>query len=261
MKTNEQTCIHCNKNSKPSILCPSCGKVPKNMELWPTVLEALNNIEKLMKKINKIRAVLNHLGITSGDNIFLQLVNGWNADSLTTHIQLKLLEENKELLERRTRGACPNCSNEEIQELLFNFEKIPRKVYLLDCMFQFESFLNKINKTLPNPYNSTGYEGLANHVIRELGLSKVDNEISKIFCFPAFVRNTMHSDGIHTHKKEPTGKIKGINFEFKKDTFPYYASWRHIYFFFDNILEGIELMIQKNPKNILKISLSEPKLE
>lgn len=251
MKTNEQTCIHCNKKSKSSNLCPFCGRVPKNIELWSTVLEAQNNLEKLMNKINKIRGILNNLGITSGDHAFLKLVNGWNADSLTTYILLGLLEKNKAFLEMKTRNACSQCSNEELQELLFNFEKIPRKAYLLDCMFQFEFFLKRINKTLSNPYNRSGYEGLANQVVKELGLSQIDNEMLRIFCFPAYVRNTMHSEGVHTHRMEPTGKIKGINFEFKKNTLPYYANWNHIYFFFDNILGAIELMIQKNPKNIL----------
>ena len=67
----------------------------------------------------------------------------------------------------------------------------------------------------------------------------------------------LHSDGVHTHSKETKGEIRGINFEFKKNELPYYANWMHLYFFFDKILEVIEIIIQKNPKNILTISWSE----
>ena len=53
---------------------------------------------------------------------------------------------------------------------------------------------------------------------------------------------------LHTHRKQPKGKINGINFEFKKNSLPYYSNWRHMYFFFDNVLDTIQLMV-KNPKN------------
>jgi len=244
----KQPCVKCGKKIDPQndFLCPYCGRLPIDMDMFGAMKEMIDLSGKLNNKINSLRDYFDTLNLSYDDerNQFLGSISqiiGWlniqmglyyeYGRKTTLPIPQKILREN------------PNISMAHLTEILKNFDHMNRRSFLTNYLFQVEVLLNRINGILPNVTSDLEYKNLTKHVLKELGMAKMDNEDFRILYFPALVRNSLHMNGRHT-KNNVNGKICGIQFTFKKNKPVEHAGWRHVYFFCEKIPDVIEKILK-----------------
>jgi len=139
----------------------------------------------------------------------------------------------------------PKTSDNDIKQLVSNFDLINRASYLLMFLFLIEGFLGSVNSKLKNKCKKCGYKKLAIHVLKELKIPNINNEKVDILNVPALVRNCLHAEGKHTRENDQ-GTIDGILFKFVKGKKHYYGSWEHTIFFCDRILDVLKEILQSS---------------
>ena len=255
-----QPCVNCKRKIDPEkdFLCPYCGRLHIIIDMIDAIGEMANLSVKLNNKINSLRKFFDTLNLPYDDarNQFLgsiSMMTGWLIIQLVMYrdyarttkspIALKIVESN------------PNMTIPQLGEMIKNFDLMNRRSYLTSFMFQMEVFLKRINEILPKISTDYGYKKLVKHLLKELGTITKDNEKFRILYFPAVVRNSLHTNGIHT-EKDIKGTIDGMPFSFKNQKHVGHASWRHVYFFCDHMLEILEEILKH--KKVGKIPLPPP---
>lgn len=247
MKKQKQPCKECGKKIESTdFLCPFCGRLPVKVSIIENAEEMLPLTENLNTKINLMRDFFDTLNLTPDDERN-QLLGSLNQITGWLHTQLiiftKFFKTPNSFLSMTIRRANPDMTKKGLQEIVLNFDKINRLSYLTHFLFRVEIFLKRISETLLTPPENEGYKNLVKHVLKELGMRGQDGEKYRILYFPAIVRNSLHNAGIYDEDDTP-GKIKGINFKFIEGKGIRYASWRNLYFFYDNILDVLEEILK-----------------
>jgi len=209
---------------------------------------------KLNDKVNKLRTFFGTLNLDHNDerNQFLgsqSTILLWLNIQLDLYYQLarqttstipqKILKDNPDL-------ASSDLETQKIRigEFLNNVDRLHRRTFLTLFMANLELLLERINEILPHPKEKDeGYKRLVKHVLKELEMSKIDNETYRILYFPYAVRNSLHANGTHMDEND-NGKIDGIHFWFKKGELVNHSSWRCLYFFCDKILDVVKLIFE-----------------
>lgn len=141
---------------------------------------------------------------------------------------------------------------------IFNhYLQFQRYAYLTFCVFHIENALKLILKELLGQNPNDGYYNICDTLLRKI---KIDspNEKLDILLIPSFIRNSFHSNGIHT--KQIKGKdfvsytIKGYEFAFEKGKTVTCGGWFHIYIIMKELITVLkQIMKTKEIQNITKI--------
>lgn len=240
----KQSCVKCNEkiDLKKDFLCPFCGKLPISLDLFAGIAEMADLTVKLNHKTNLLVQFFKTLNLPHTDerNQLLGIINQLLA---WLNLQLVIYRDygstTNSPIAQKLVGTNQNMTMPQLTELMKNFDHMNRRSFLTALIFQVEVFLKRINKILPNTTTKYGYKNLVRHVLKELKLIVNDDEKFRIMYFPAIVRNSLYTNGIHT-EKDLSGKISGISFSFKKGNIVEHAGWRHVYFFCDKMLDVIK---------------------
>lgn len=248
LKHKKQPCIACGKKIDPAkdFLCHRCGRSPITIDMFDAMDEMAKLTVKLNDKINLLRQFFETLNLPHDDvrNQFLgsiSVISSWLIIQLI--IYRDYARSTNSPIGKKIRESNPNMTLAQLTEIVKNFDLMNRRSYLTSFMFQVEVFLERINGVLPNITSDQGYKKLVKHILKELGMTQVDNEKYRVLYFPALVRNSLHMNGIHMDTDD-NGKIQKIQFSFKNKQLVKHAGWRHIYFFCDKILDVIQEILK-----------------
>jgi hypothetical protein len=238
-------CFICNKNIRSdSILCPHCGQDPVNKN----ILEGIQDMFKLTVNLNeKIKTLHQHYVINPNLGEHDERNQSLGALNITTfwlNIQLMLyvLSKRTDPVPQKILLLNPNSTDDELLRTYYNLDLTNMRAFLTLFLAHVEVLLDRLTKFLPNLDYGYGYKNLTKHILKELSLTTLDNELFFILYFPAIIRNTLHTNGIHTDETI-SGKISGILFKFEKDKHVL-SCWRQIYFFCDKILDALDSILK-----------------
>jgi len=225
-------------------ICPECAHLGKNKMLNESLQDADKQFVKLVSKINSMQN--NELQIPDQRLtivVKLREASMW-ADMITkTYVSLMMHKDSP--IPKYLKLQNKNITNDDIKQLVSNFDLMNRASYLTMFLFLIENFLGNVNRQLPNKCQNCGYRKLAKHVLNELEISNINNEKLDILNVPAMVRNCLHAEGKHM-KNNDHGTIDGILFNFVKGGTHRYGSWEHTIFFCDHILDVLQDVLQSS---------------
>ena len=241
-------CIKCNGyiDLQNDIICPTCGALSKQIDIFESMKDTANSCAKLNNKINLLKSYLKTLNLPFDDERNQMLYNlsmmmGWliiqldiyqkNAKTTKSSICQKIIQDN------------PKITMPAINELIQNFDVLHRRSFFTEFMFHVEVFLKSVNRILPKVTQDKGYYNLMTFILKELGIANKNEEKHYIMKFSSFIRNSLHNNGIHT-EEDDDGKVSGIHFFYNKGETIETASWYHIVFFCDGILDIFELILK-----------------
>lgn len=251
-------CVECKGKLvlQNNILCPLCGALPQKIDLFDSMEEMLQFCLKINRKIISLRGYFDTLNLPDHDarSQFLAISSTmimWLIIQL--EIYYKHGKTTKSFIPQRIIKDNPNLSISQITGVMANFDNMNRKSFFVAFMFHVEVFLKSVNRILPKVGKDKGYVELMTFILKELEIANKNEEKHNIMKYSAFVRNSLHNNGIHTEDNED-GKIYGIHFFFNKGEKVNHGGWRHIYFFCDAILNVIELILKHKlvEKNFMK---------
>lgn len=243
----KQICMNCKKkiNQKNLLLCNNCGGIPVPIDMFDSMKEMKKNSVNLNKKIHQLREYVRSLKLHNDDERLNMLQNlsylfGWLNWQLDFY--LNCAKEMDDAIPKKIKNENPEMTDSQMKGIIENFDIINRRTFFVDFMFRIEYFMKRINGLLVNPSKQKRYGELIVHILKELKISKARDEHFRALVFPSYVRNSLHMNGIHTDNDE-NGTIKGVFFKLKKGDEVTYTSWRHLYFFCDNILNELKIIL------------------
>lgn len=225
-------------------MCPKCAYLGKNKMLDESLRDADKQFVQLVSKINSMQN--NNLSIPDQRLtivVKLREASIW-ADMITkTYVSLMMMGNSP--IPKYLKNLNSNITDNDIKQLVTNFDLINRASYLTMFLFLIENFFGNVNEQLSNKCQKCGYRELAKHLLKELNISNINNEKLDILNVPALVRNCLHAEGKHM-KNNDQGTIDGIFFKFIKGKTHHYGSWEHTIFFCDKILDVLEEILQSS---------------
>lgn len=132
-----------------------------------------------------------------------------------------------------------------------NYLKFHRHSYVTFIMFHIENSLKIILKELTGKNVTDGYYNICKNLLDSI---TIDQPVKKLetLTIPSFIRNSFHSNGIHT-KNSKSYLINDYEFQFEKDKPVTCAGWFHIYIIMKEIIVVLEKILNsKEIKNISK---------
>lgn len=124
--------------------------------------------------------------------------------------------------------------------------------YVTFIMFHIENCLKIILKELTGTNVFDGYYHICKNLIESITMDNPENKLD-VLLIPSFIRNTFHSNGIHT-KESCSYTIQDHEFEFTKGKTVTCSGWFHIYLVMKEIVTVLEEILKsKEIKNITKI--------
>jgi hypothetical protein len=119
-------------------------------------------------------------------------------------------------------------------------------------MFHIENYLKIILKELTGKNINDGYYNICKNLLDNITIDDPQKKLDVLW-IPSFMRNSFHSNGIHT-KESRSYVIHDYTFEFKKDNTVTCAGWFHIYIIMKEMICVLkEISKTKEIKNITKI--------
>lgn len=244
-KTN---CSKCNQKVVlvNSCLCPLCGKLGVERMLTDSFEHANKEFPKIVNKLNKIQDP--NLSVT---DLRLVTIEKLKEASMWAAFQIKtfpdLMMKSNSPIPIYLKSINENVTDDNIKQLVSNFDLINRASFLTMFLFQIEVFLAGINSVLKTKSSRSNYYELAKHILKELKIPNPKNEKLDILNVPALVRNCLHAEGKHK-KKNTEGKVQGILFKFVKGKSHKYGSWEHTCLFCDKIIDVLEEILNSSIK-------------
>ena len=121
--------------------------------------------------------------------------------------------------------AKPEYINPVAEDLL----RSSRLFLLVESQFQIETLFRNILLALGKPANKQGFYNVAESVLTAAGLADSAAKL-QVLNVPAYMRNSMHSNGIHHGWKDSDTIewIKGVEFRFEHGKRVQCGSWYHI---------------------------------
>jgi len=122
-----------------------------------------------------------------------------------------------------------------------SYGKFTRLSLVTMFQFQIENFLKNVLHEMTGNNPPQGFYNISNSLFNLITIS--DSQLKQdILYVPAMMRNTYHSNGIHTQPSK-TVVVDNENFEFIRGSSPSCASWRHIYKSFNASIDIIDEII------------------
>lgn len=140
----------------------------------------------------------------------------------------------------------PKVDENFIQRIVENIDIRNRQSYLVVSLFQFEHLFTRLAKNSGFTGRET-YSNVVTHVINKLPLENKKEMIDGLL-LPSYVRNTLHSQGVYKSKRNPKKEfiVKNIAFTFDDGKTHDYTSWRHLIFYFNNIIDLVEEILESD---------------
>ncbi|MDE1862847.1 MAG: hypothetical protein KGI33_08040 [Thaumarchaeota archaeon] len=199
------------------------------------------NLNEKIKALHQRYVINPNLGTRDERN---QSLGALNITAFWLNIQLMLyvLTKRTDPVPQKILLLNPDSTNDELLRTYYNLDLTNMRAFLTLFLAHVEVLLERLSKLLPNSESSYGYKNLIKHILKELSLTTSDNELFFTLYFPAIIRNTLHTNGIHTDETI-TGKISGILFKFEKDKHVL-SCWRQIYFLCDKVLDTLDVILR-----------------
>lgn len=230
-------------------LCPSCGGYEK-VSLFSEVPTYRVFLQNLVNKTGTLINKLDKKGISNTD-VRRTKLGAFNIISLATVYDIADYDNDIRYVDSRIpttiKKSNPNVDDNFIQKIVENIDIRNRQSYLVISLFQFENLFTELAKKR----GFTGqekYSKVVTHVINNLPL---ENKIEKLdgLLLPSYVRNTLHSQGVYKRRPKKEFTVKNILFKFEEGKSHDYTSWRHLIFYFDNIIDIVEAILEWDSKN------------
>lgn len=242
-------CSTCNSSYDNQIeyLCPSCGGY-ENINLFLDVQNYIKFLKKLNNKTATLIDKLNNKGILITD-VRREKLGAFNIITLATIYDLADYDNDirydDSRIPKTLKESNPKLDYDSIKRIIENIDLRNKYAYLVISLFLFEQLFTELAKNMGFTGKKT-YWNVVNHIIDNLDL-KDQTEKRDSLILPSFVRNALHSGGIHIgYKNQDTEMVvKNITFKFEHGKGIQYNSWREIIFYFNNIIEIIEEILDK----------------
>lgn len=143
-------------------------------------------------------------------------------------------------------------------DYVFNhYLQFQRYSYLTFCMFHIENTLKSILKELLGHDPEHGYYNICSQLLNKITIDSSQEKL-KILLIPSYIRNSFHSNGIHTKmingEESVTYTVKEYEFTFEKGKTVNCGGWFHIYLLMKELIIILkEIMECKEVINISKI--------
>lgn len=143
-------------------------------------------------------------------------------------------------------------------DYVFNhYLQFQRYSYLTFCMFHIENALKSILKEILGHNLDQGYYNICSQLLNKISVPSPDEKL-KILLIPSYIRNSFHSNGIHTKmingQESVTYTIKETEFTFEKGKTVNCGGWFHIYLLMKELIDVLkEIMDCKEVRKITKI--------
>lgn len=139
-------------------------------------------------------------------------------------------------------------------KLLEHDVKFTRIGILTFIQFQIENFFKILLANLEENNPPRKYHEIVEKILKFLEIKEIETKIDK-FNVLAYMRNCLHSNGIHTNFSK-TFEIDGHKFEFVKDKVCHTTSWGEIIFVLDHAINIIDEIIEHKKIKDIKKQLS-----
>ena len=252
--------INCNAcflqyNEKTHCLCPVCGTV-----FAANLFEDIENYKNFLniqhRKINEIMKNLNSLGFTSED-IRLQGLGGLLIINMATFFDFdkydRLLRYSDSEIIKEILRYNPSISDETITNLINAYDSLKRRSYITAILFQIENMFYEIAEHLGYDNKKPTFTSALRFTIDKLNFSNSE-QMKDVFLLPNTVRNTLHRNSVYL-KENKNYKIDNVEFFFCNKSKPEYSSWRHMIFYSDQIIKGLQnILFNEKIVNIGKLA-------
>jgi len=247
---NCTTCNH-DYDNQVEFLCPSCGGT-ETLSLFDEVPTYRIFLQNLINKTATLMDNLDKKGIPNTDTRRTKL-GAFNIISLATVFDIADYDNDIRYggsrIPKTIKNSNPNVDADFIQRIVENIDIRNRQSYLVTSLFQFEHLFTALAKSRGFTGRET-YSKVVTYVINNLPL-KDKKEKLDVLILPSIVRNTLHSQGVYKNKKESKKEftVKNILFKFEDGKPHDYTSWRHLFFYFNNIIEQVEEILESDLQN------------
>lgn len=190
-------------------------------------------LERLHALADRYREVANRYSYK--DVRHLALINVWR-DLLTSQMVVRIINELGDVVRRGL------MSLEEATQTAEDWEKFQRLGLVTLAQFRLEYMLGTLVRALGLTIKGPpGFHNYARALVDGVGLSPADDKV-KLLMLPAYLRNSLHSGGIHTGKDfvDPLGRPR---FEMKHGKLLHCVGWLHILDALDSSLSVVEELL------------------
>lgn len=243
-------CSSCNYSydNLVEFLCPSCGEC-ENMSLFSDIQNYIQFLKNLVNKTSALIEKLEKKGIPKND-FRREKLGALNVLTLATIYDLTDYDQDirydDSRIPKTLKQNNPHLEEGSLQSIVKGIDFRNKVSYLVISLFQIENLYKELAKQM----GFTGKESYYNVVSYVIENSDVSDKQEKIdsMIVPSLVRNSLHSSGFHKGYKNKDSEytIKNILFRFKHDKQNGYSNWRHLIFYFDNIIDITSKILEKN---------------
>jgi len=245
-------CSACNNSydNNSEFLCTSCGGYEK-VNLFSEIPIYISFLTNLSNKTATLIDKLKDKGIPV-DDIRRTKLGAFNIITLATMFDLRDYENDIQYDDSRIpkliKQNNPTFSFNRMRDLVESIDIRNRMSYVVISLFQFENLFVELAKKLGFQDRET-YSNVVHHVINNSNLENKPEKIDALI-LPSIVRNTLHSGGVYRNTKRAELEliVKKISFKFKNNEKHDRSSWREIIFYFDNVIEIIDEIFEKEKK-------------
>ena len=198
-------------------------------------LTSRQRAELMVKLQNKIKSIISKSDY--GDNDIRKAVfsncRSFIMSSILTLKVLSIREENR--LDDKLYVGLFGLTKDASTSFFNSYGKFTRLSLVTMFQFQVENLLKNILFALTSKKPPKGFYKISKELFNLISIEDKSYKQDALYV-PAMIRNTFHSNGIHTEKTKSL-EIKGEKFEFIQNNNISCASWYHIYTSFDKSID------------------------
>lgn len=207
-------------------------------------MQALEDFNKLYQKIITLYEKLNYCKCDRRMNLLVTFskICMWGVLLVKNYMEnLKCPDEIKGIF---------GFSGQKVENFLNYASQYQRISFLTLFMFEVENLLGALHDEFFLPEDKKkGYDHICKQILTKINVKDYERIIHVLRC-PAYIRNTMHANGMHT-KEYKKLKIKGRLFEFKENEYIKETEWTDIYFLLDALIDVVgEILLHPKIKEI-----------
>lgn len=137
----------------------------------------------------------------------------------------------------------PKGSEKLIGDLIHNNDKMNRRSFVLNFMFEVEQFVKSINSKLDNPSTETKYGELIKHVLKSLSIEDYNKKLDAMKA-SSLARNVLHDGGVHKTDDDNV-TVQNKNYKFIKGEEIDWLTWKVLLIFSEELIKVLEELDSK----------------